>query len=135
MMNSGEGVAFTLLDELPAYQAHKQLHGLRFLGKVLSVERASKAIEGTKQQDSERVVRKNATSMVKDASAPKGSSHDYTGSNIHATEPIAEKLGVDYPFSPHLEYAYPPPDDNILTNIVNALIAVPRFYTQVGFYI
>lgn len=29
-------------------------------------------------------------------------------------------------------YAYPPPDGNILTNIVNALIAVPRFYTQVA---
>lgn len=28
-------------------------------------------------------------------------------------------------------YAYPPPDGNILTNIVNTLIAVPRFYTQV----
>ncbi|XP_052294565.1 U11/U12 small nuclear ribonucleoprotein 65 kDa protein isoform X3 [Citrus sinensis] len=28
-------------------------------------------------------------------------------------------------------YAYPPVDGNILTNIVNALIAVPRFYTQV----
>ena len=28
-------------------------------------------------------------------------------------------------------YAYPPPDGNILTNIVNALIAVPRFDTQV----
>lgn len=28
-------------------------------------------------------------------------------------------------------YAYPPPDGNILTNILNALIAVPRFYTQV----
>lgn len=28
-------------------------------------------------------------------------------------------------------YEYPPPDGNILTNIVNALIAVPRFYTQV----
>jgi len=38
---------------------------------------------------------------------------------------------VDYPFPPHLEYAYPPPDGNILTNIVNALIAVPRFYNQV----
>ncbi|XP_075109928.1 U11/U12 small nuclear ribonucleoprotein 65 kDa protein-like isoform X14 [Nicotiana tabacum] len=28
-------------------------------------------------------------------------------------------------------YVYPPPDGHILTNIVNALIAVPRFYTQV----
>ncbi|KAL7155007.1 hypothetical protein ABFS83_03G044300 [Erythranthe nasuta] len=48
-----------------------------------------------------------------------------------AREPIAEKLGLDYPFPPHLEYVYPPPDGQILTNIVNALIAVPRFYTQV----
>lgn len=31
----------------------------------------------------------------------------------------------------HCRYAYPPPDGNILTNIVNTLIAVPRFYTQV----
>ncbi|XP_008448178.2 U11/U12 small nuclear ribonucleoprotein 65 kDa protein isoform X2 [Cucumis melo] len=50
---------------------------------------------------------------------------------LHFGEPIAARLGVDYPFPPHLEYAYPPPDGNILTNIVNALIAVPRFYTQV----
>lgn len=114
-------------DEPSAYQAQKQLHGLRFLGKVLSVERASEVTEGTKQQDSERVVRKDATSMVKDASAPKGSGHNF----VDASEPVAEKLGVDYPFPPHLEYAYPPPDGNILTNIVNALIAVPRFYTQV----
>ncbi|XP_039829844.1 U11/U12 small nuclear ribonucleoprotein 65 kDa protein-like isoform X2 [Panicum virgatum] len=36
------------------------------------------------------------------------------------------------PSALHLfRYAYPPPDGNILTNIVNALIAVPRFYTQV----
>ncbi|KAF5208198.1 hypothetical protein FRX31_002215 [Thalictrum thalictroides] len=27
-------------------------------------------------------------------------------------------------------YAYPPPDSNILTNIVNALIVVSQFYTQ-----
>ncbi|CAM6094489.1 unnamed protein product [Calypogeia fissa] len=46
-------------------------------------------------------------------------------------EPISACLGIDYAFPPHLEYAYPPPDGNILTNIVNALIAVPRFYTQV----
>ncbi|KDO35969.1 hypothetical protein CISIN_1g036790mg, partial [Citrus sinensis] len=51
--------------------------------------------------------------------------------SVPAAEPIAPRLGVDYPFPPHLEYAYPPVDGNILTNIVNALIAVPRFYTQV----
>ncbi|XP_034684744.1 U11/U12 small nuclear ribonucleoprotein 65 kDa protein isoform X2 [Vitis riparia] len=52
-------------------------------------------------------------------------------SSLPASEPIAARLGIDYPFPPHLEYAYPPPDGNILTNIVNALIAVPRFYVQV----
>eukprot|EP00850_Spirogloea_muscicola_P005697 SM000026S08946 [mRNA] locus=s26:670131:673915:- [translate_table: standard] len=39
-------------------------------------------------------------------------------------EPIAPSLGVDYPFPPDLEYAYPPPDSNILSNITSALIAV-----------
>ncbi|XP_047939468.1 U11/U12 small nuclear ribonucleoprotein 65 kDa protein [Salvia hispanica] len=108
-------------DEFSAYQAQKQLHGLRFLGKVMSVERANKG-EGTKQKDNEREVREDAASVVKDVSV---------GSSTHASEPIAQKLGIEYPFPPHLEYAYPPPDGNILTNIVNALIAVPRFYTQV----
>eukprot|EP00897_Mesotaenium_endlicherianum_P007800 jgi/Mesen1/7048/ME000369S06377 len=46
-------------------------------------------------------------------------------------EAIAPSLGVDYPFPPHLQYSYPPPDGNILANIMNALIAVPRLYTQV----
>ena len=80
---------------------------------------------------------------------------------------IAHRIGVDYPFPPHLQYAsnshfslvcsccpsaiYRTPsvpesfclvfhkpngdclsDGNILTNIVNALIVVPHFYTQVG---
>ncbi|KAG5557271.1 hypothetical protein RHGRI_007513 [Rhododendron griersonianum] len=47
------------------------------------------------------------------------------------SEPIAERFGVGYPFPPHLEHAYPTLDRNILTNNENALIARPRFYTQV----
>ncbi|KAK6118697.1 hypothetical protein DH2020_047554 [Rehmannia glutinosa] len=119
-------------NEISASQAQKQLHGLQFLGKVLSVERASKVIEDPKHQESETQTRKDhATSMMKDASVSRCFSDNPRGGYIHASEPIAEKLGVDYPFPPHLEYAYPPPDGHILTNIVNALIAVPRFYTQV----
>lgn len=64
----------------------------------MSVERASRVIGGTKQQDNEREVKKDAASKVKDASVL---SHGYIGSI-----PIAEKLGVDYPFPPHLEYVY-----------------------------
>lgn len=40
-------------------------------------------------------------------------------------------LELDLSTLQFFRYAYPPPDGNILTNIVNALIAVPRFYNQV----
>ncbi|CAN1813835.1 U11/U12 small nuclear ribonucleoprotein 65 kDa protein [Linum perenne] len=103
-----------------AYQAQRQLNGLRFLGKVLTVEKANN--RGKQSEDQGRKDNVVPISRAEDAH----STGTYLGS-----EPIAPKLGVDYPFPPHLEYAYPPPDGNILTNIVNALIAVPRFYTQV----
>ncbi|KAL6546165.1 hypothetical protein OROGR_010039 [Orobanche gracilis] len=98
---------------------------LQFLGKVLSVERASKVVEDNMHHESV------AQSVMKSASLPISSSDNFRGGYVYVSEPIAEKLGLDYPFPPHLEYAYPPPDGHILTNIVNALIAVPRFYTQV----
>lgn len=110
-------------NEALASQAHRQLNGLRFLGKVLAVERANnkKSHNG-----------KNAeTTKVKDTTPITDLDKESKLGLFPKNEPIAEKLGIEYPFPPHLEYAYPPPDGNILTNIVNALIAVPRFYTQV----
>ncbi|WCJ43672.1 RNA-binding region-containing protein 3 [Euphorbia peplus] len=110
-------------NEALAFQALSHLNGLRFLGKVLSVERAHD--DNTKNKECEMQLPNDyisPSSMKKDADSTK---------SLPATHPIAPRLGVDYPFPPHLEYAYPPPDGNILTNIVNALIAVPRFYTQV----
>ncbi|GJN31350.1 hypothetical protein PR202_gb19739 [Eleusine coracana subsp. coracana] len=108
-------------DEASANHAHSLLNRLRFLGKVLIVERANQSNANNtqvKHQDQSPSQAPNTSSLNhKDPSS--------------SAEPIASKLGVDYPFPPHLEYAYPPPDGNILTNIVNALIAVPRFYTQV----
>ncbi|KAJ6763059.1 RNA-BINDING REGION-CONTAINING PROTEIN 3 [Salix purpurea] len=115
-----------------AYQAHRQLNGLRFLGKVLLVERASKLNEDSKFKQSEAQQGKDSilpTSLMKDASVTRDEGSNF--GSLPASEPIAPRLGVDYPFPPYLEYAYPLPDGNILTNIVNALIAVPRFYTQV----
>ncbi|XP_019162076.1 PREDICTED: U11/U12 small nuclear ribonucleoprotein 65 kDa protein isoform X1 [Ipomoea nil] len=116
-------------DEALAYQAHRQLNGLRFLGKILSVEKASKRTAEDKHGKSEPGTGKDSISLIKDGASYK----DLDGSTLsyRRNEPIAQRLGVDYPFPPHLEYAYPPPDGHILTNIVNALIAVPRFYTQV----
>ncbi|XP_027775390.1 U11/U12 small nuclear ribonucleoprotein 65 kDa protein isoform X4 [Solanum pennellii] len=113
-------------DEGLAHQAQQHLNGVRFLGKTLVVERASRSTD----RKSEHRIGDGSVSSIKDAAAKEfgGVSREgpYPGS-----DPIAERLGVDYPFPPHLEYVYPPPDGHILTNIVNALIAVPRFYTQV----
>ncbi|RWR97664.1 RNA recognition motif domain-containing protein [Cinnamomum micranthum f. kanehirae] len=122
-------------DAAIASQAQSQLNRLRFLGKVLSVERAGKALSDNKNRESEGQLAKDSSSSA--ASLLKGTpitGNVAKGNNPGSepiSEPIAPRLGVDYQFPPHLEYANPPPDGNILTNIVNALIAVPRFYTQV----
>lgn len=114
-----------------ATQAQRQLNGLRFLGKVLSVERAITPQHDTRAQQNKSMSGNDAKPSIDDATLAKDSKQESMTKSLPALEPIAEKLGVEYPFPPHLVYAYPPPDGNILTNILNALIAVPRFYTQV----
>ncbi|CAA7030099.1 unnamed protein product [Microthlaspi erraticum] len=42
-----------LKNEAFAYQAHRQLNGLRFLGKVLQVQRANKPVENKKSRQNE----------------------------------------------------------------------------------
>lgn len=111
-------------DEMAANQAQSLLNRLRFLGKVLIVERAN---QPNAKNMNEKHQEQSAHGM---SQVPSMNSLNQKNSTS-AAEPIAPRLGVDYPFPPHLVYAYPPPDGNILTNIVNALIAVPRFYTQV----
>uniref|UniRef100_A0A0E0GLU1 RRM domain-containing protein n=1 Tax=Oryza nivara TaxID=4536 RepID=A0A0E0GLU1_ORYNI len=111
-------------DEVVASQAQSLLNRLRFLGKVLIVERAN-------QPNSKNANEKQQEHEAQGALQVPSMNSLNQKNPISSAEPIAPRLGVDYPFPPHLEYAYPPPDGNILTNIVNALIAVPRFYTQV----
>ncbi|XLU42788.1 hypothetical protein S245_037602, partial [Arachis hypogaea] len=118
-------------NEMSASQAQRQLHGLRLLGKVLSAERANNPMESGEKGSVAQLGKESKASVVKDTTVTKAIDEDTKSGCFPVAEPIAERLGVDYPFPPHLEYAYPPPDGNILTNIVNALIAVPRFYTQV----
>ncbi|KAG7386410.1 phosphatidate cytidylyltransferase [Phytophthora pseudosyringae] len=50
---------------------------------------------------------------------------------LYAPAPLAPHLGFTYAPSPLLEYKYPKATENIVRNIANALIALPRFYTQV----
>ncbi|XP_078433319.1 RNA-binding (RRM/RBD/RNP motifs) family protein [Wolffia australiana] len=117
-------------NEVLASQAQSQLHRLKFMGKVLSVERASKARSDDNKLKTEAQSSVHSSILKAQALMEKKTK----GAEMPSTplaEPIAPRLGVDFPFPPYLEYEYPPPDGNILTNIVNALIAVPRFYTQV----
>ncbi|KAG8063532.1 hypothetical protein GUJ93_ZPchr0003g17770 [Zizania palustris] len=111
-------------DEMAANQAQPLLNRLRFLGKVLIVERAN-------QPNSNNTNENHQEQSAHGTSQVPSTNYLNQKNPISSAEPIAPKLGVDYPFPAHLTYAYPPPDGNILTNIVNALIAVPRFYTQV----
>lgn len=118
-------------NDMLASQAQRQLNGLKFLGKVLSAERASKPNENGGKTSGAQLGKDSKTSAVKSEDVIKPIDGEAKSGGFPIPEPIARRIGVDYPFPPHLEYAYPPPDGNILTNIVNALIAVPRFYTQV----
>lgn len=76
---------------------------LRFLGKVLSVERASRPTENSKNQ-CETQVKKESTSSTNDAPLGKDPCAEAKIGSLLGSEPIAERLGVDYPFPPHLEY-------------------------------
>ncbi|KAF4397091.1 hypothetical protein G4B88_008937 [Cannabis sativa] len=105
---------------------------LRFLGKVLKAEKASKQPQNDDDNKAQPGSHEAQSSVLNTCYSKENASEQVSKSgSVPALEPIAPRLGVDYPFPPYLEYAYPPPDGNILTNIVNALIAVPRFYTQV----
>ncbi|ETV85876.1 hypothetical protein, variant 1 [Aphanomyces astaci] len=44
---------------------------------------------------------------------------------------LAPHLGLHFPPSPLLEYKYPKASPDVVLNIANALIALPKFYTQV----
>ncbi|KAI4979603.1 hypothetical protein ZWY2020_016356 [Hordeum vulgare] len=111
-------------DEMAANQAQSQLNRLRLLGKVLILERAN-------QPNAKNTSEKHQAQLAHGMPQVPSMNSPNQKSSTSTAEPIASRLGVDYPFPPHLEYAYPPPDGNILNNIVNSLIAVPRFYTQV----
>lgn len=77
---------------------------LHFLGKVLSVERANKTSENNKHQQAAAQSVKHSSSMTKDAPVTRDLNAGSKLGSFPTSEPIAERLGVDYPFPPHLEY-------------------------------
>lgn len=77
---------------------------LHFLGKVLSVERANKTTENGKHQEAAARSVKQSSSLAKDATVTRDLNAGSKLGSFPTSEPIAERLGVDYPFPPHLEY-------------------------------
>lgn len=76
---------------------------LKFLGKVLSVERARELVEDRKHQEREPQTRKDVV-LTNNSSFVTDLNDSSRRDSVHAREPISQKLGVEYPFPPHLEY-------------------------------
>jgi hypothetical protein len=70
---------------------------LRFLGKVLIVERAN-------QPNANNAHVKPQDQLVHGVSQVPSAGSQNQKNPTSTAEPIAPKLGVDYPFPPHLEY-------------------------------
>lgn len=83
---------------------------LKFLGKVLSVERATSASskDGLSEDSSVTTSADEGTATAPPPPppppAPQSSEALQTGRDASRREPIAPSLGVDYPFPPQLEY-------------------------------
>lgn len=78
---------------------------LKFLGKVLSAEKASKPIANEEKSSGAQLGKDSNTPAVKNENVTKPIDGDTKSGGLPIQEPIAHRLGVDYPFPPHLEYA------------------------------
>lgn len=93
-----------LINELVA--VFSLLGRLRFLGKVLKVERATANNDKPSQaanKDSLSLTATSKSSLVHNPTI----NRDIQETEVSRSEPIAPRLGVDYPFPPHLEYVIP----------------------------
>jgi len=97
-----ENLIFVLNDCIFVYFG---LIRLRFLGKVLSAERASKLTGNGENSSGDQLGKDSKTSMLKNANVGKPVDGDTKSRGLPIPEPIADRLGVNYPFPPHLEYA------------------------------
>ncbi|RIB29000.1 hypothetical protein C2G38_2156421 [Gigaspora rosea] len=113
-----------------AYSKFQELEDIG--GKKIRVEYASPSKEALKKKASGDAANCPGDIRQNDVAAPQlpppPPVPPIPGS--HA-EPIAHSLGFNYPPAPTLHYRYPPPTVEILYNIMNAIAAVPKLYTQV----
>jgi len=112
-----------------------RLHQLEVFGSVLRAEYAKTEQRGSfpKLGDIPQPAKVENVATTGDAVKPSKKSKLQSSINeFHKSlQATSEKFGIKYPLSPHFVYHYPPPNRNIIANIIHSLISVPKFYTQV----
>ncbi|XP_069369046.1 RNA-binding region-containing protein 3 [Paralichthys olivaceus] len=116
----------TFRSEKSAEEALIRLHQLEVLDQTLVAEFA-------KGQDHVTVLKDPPVSdSGKGVKEEKKKKQDSRKPNIPLIETgIAPSLGLKFQPNPTLKYLYPPPSNDILTNISHTLVSVPKFYVQV----
>mmetsp|Transcript_34120 Transcript_34120/g.88055 ORF Transcript_34120/g.88055 Transcript_34120/m.88055 type:complete len:484 (+) Transcript_34120:102-1553(+) len=97
------------------------LNGSRLHGRKLKVEYLHSKEGGDLLEDGNKDESQIGSS--EERGDRQGEAEEYAPLNPH--------LDLHYPLNPSLHYLYPPPTPHILSNIAAALMASPRFYTQV----
>ncbi|CAI5745969.1 unnamed protein product [Peronospora destructor] len=118
--------------------ARKRLHLLELAGHHLQVEvvgdEAAITSSETKPETvktRDNVLLQSQPPLPKGLPPPLSRTRVPVQKNVYAPVPLAPHLGLNFAPSPLLEYKYPKASESIVRNIANALIALPRFYTQV----
>ncbi|KAI9993308.1 hypothetical protein PInf_015386 [Phytophthora infestans] len=118
--------------------ARKRLHLLELAGHRLQVEMVGNEVATTSIETKPEAEKTgNNISLGYRPPLPKGLPPPLPPTAVppqhprYAPAPLAPHLGLNYAPSPLLEYKYPKASESIVRNIANALIALPRFYTQV----
>lgn len=114
----------TFSTERMATKALTRLHQLEVLDRTLVVEFAKGQDQTTELKDPPITISKKNNADHK--------KQEHKQPNIPLIDTgIASSLGLKFQANPTLKYLYPPPSNSILTNIVHAIISVPKFYVQV----
>ncbi|KAK2858619.1 hypothetical protein Q5P01_003239 [Channa striata] len=115
----------TFKSEKSAAKALSRLHQLEILDRTLVVEFA-------KGQDHVTVLKDPPVLDSRKHDKEEQKKKETKQPNIPIIETgIAPTLGLNFQSNPTLKYFYPPPTNGILTNIMHALMSVPKFYVQV----
>ncbi|KAG1708621.1 hypothetical protein DVH05_022248 [Phytophthora capsici] len=114
--------------------AQKRLHALELAGHCLQVDDAATTTSIETKRETVGVPKSFTVSTQ--PPLPRGLPPPLpptasTTNPLYMPVPMAPHLGLNYAPSPLLEYKYPKATESIVRNIANALIALPRFYTQV----